>query len=905
MDVYLEHPAYLWILVAAIPLLAFAAWRSYALAPRWKRVASLSVRIVGIGLVVLALCRPVWRLEKPDQTVAFAVDVSDSLDQQVLQSALDHVAAATRTLGRAQQAALIVFAGRPKVVRALGAEPITFDAPPADGLSLREQVLHRHVKDEVKQEILAIERNLSGDDAQARLDKAKQRLARIEAFETEVGSGDTDIREALRLARSVLPEDSRRRVVLFSDGNWTRNDPAAELEFTAKAKVSVDVVPLERSKPNEVVAERLSVPGQVKVREPVELELQVSSAEAREVEIKLYRDHFLLTSDKVALQKGRNTIRVPKQELDEGFHEFQVRIDAKDDPTPENNVARAVVVVEGRPKVLLVEADEHDARHLEQALRDEQIAVEVRPTVGFPDNLNDLLSFDVLMISDVPATSLQTAQLGLVKRYVKDYGGGLVMLGGEKSFGLGGYYRTPVEDALPVRMPIKKTIEKPNLALVLVLDRSGSMAGEKLMLAKEAAIASVEVLKNKDQIGVVVFDSAPDWVVELQPATNREEITTQISRVTEGGGTFIYCGLYQAWEALTNSTAKLKHCIVLTDGHTEGSREEHLDLVARMAAEGMTVSTVGIGDADQPLLTAIAEMGNGEAYFTNDFGSIPQIFTKETLRASKSMLVEEPFVPSVTAAGKDDPLLRGIDLQSAPLLMGYVATTPKELAKLVLVSDYGDPVLAHWNYGLGRSAAFTSDAKSRWGADWVAWPNFGKFWAQVVRSVMSTGTTSVLQQTADIRVDKGEVEVAIDTRDREGYFRDEVQPEVALVDAAGQSRRLTTEHAAPGLYRTRFPIETYGDFVRMRVETRLEGQLVGLKNYAVVESYAPEYRAAAADRGFLDQVAKTTTGRTAPPPDQAFAFTGDPARGLRDLWRLCALLAALLLPLDIALRRLG
>lgn len=905
MDLYLEHPAYMALLVAVVPLLLWAALKSYAIAPRWKRVASLLLRLVGVTLVLLAVARPVWRLQKPDQTVAFAIDVSDSLDRDALQSAADHVLAATRQLEGHQRAAVLVFAGRARVVRPLLRDPVGFSAAPDDTLGLREMVLHRFVKDEIKAEILTLERNLSGDDAQARLDKSRQRLARIEGFEAELSTGETDVREALRLARSLLPDDSRRRVVLFSDGNWTRNDPEAELEFTARAGVIVDTVMLDRPRPNEVVAERLSVPGQVKVREPVELELQVSSSADREVEFKLYRDQFLLTTDKMTLTKGRNTVRIPKQELDEGFHEFAVRIDAKGDPTPENNVARAVVVVEGRPKVLLIEAHEADARYLEQALRDEQINVEVRPTAGFPDSLNDLLSFDVLMISDVPATALVTNQLALVKQYVKDYGGGLVMLGGEKSFGLGGYYRTPIEDALPVRMPIKKTIEKPNLALVLVIDRSGSMAGEKLALAKEAAIASVEVLKNKDQIGVVVFDSAPDWVVELQPATNREEIVTSISRVTEGGGTFIYCGLYQAWEALNGSTAKLKHCIVLTDGHTEGSREEHLDLVARMAAEGMTVSTVGIGDADQPLLTALAEMGNGEAYFTNDFGSIPQIFTKETLRASKSMLVEEPFVPAVTLAGKDDPILRGVELASAPLLMGYIATTPKELAKLVLVSDYGDPVLAHWNYGLGRSAAFTSDAKARWGADWISWPHFGKFWAQVVRSVMSTGTTSILQQTADIRIDKGEVEVAIDTRDREGYFRDEVQPEVAVVDATGQARRLTTEHAAPGLYRARFPLETYGDFVRMRIESRLDNQLVGLKNYAVVESYAPEYRAATADRAFLEHVASATHGSSASAPDKAFVFAGAPARGLRDLWRLCALLAALLLPLDIALRRLG
>ena len=221
------------------------------------------------------------------------------------------------------------------------------------------------------------------------------------------------------------------------------------------------------------------------------------------------------------------------------------------------------------------------------------------------------------------------------------------------------------------------------------------------------------------------------------------------------------------------------------------------------------MSTVGIGDADQDLLTAMAELGQGESYFTNDFGSLPQIFSKETLRASKSMLVEEPFVPSVTET--TDQLLKGVELADAPLLMGYVSTTPKEAARLLLVSDYGDPILAKWNYGLGRSVAFTSDAKNRWATDWVSWSHFGKFWGQVVRSVMSTGTTHALQQAADIRLHKGEVRVAIDTRDREGRFLDALQPDVAIVDASGGTRGVETKHAAPGLYEGRFRLDTYGD----------------------------------------------------------------------------------------------
>jgi uncharacterized membrane protein len=896
MQVHLEHPEFLWLLAGAVPLLLWAALKSYAIAARWKRVLSFLLRVLGVLLVTLALARPVLRLASPDQCVVFALDVSDSVEAGAIDRALAQIGAATKELAAHQRAALLAFGGRALVLRDLASEPIT---PAKEQVELLQ---HRRAKETLRQELLAIERDLTRTGPAA-LEERRALLAAIEKQESEMQAQETDVREALRLARSLMPDSARRRIVLFSDGNWTRGDPEAELQLLARAGITVDVIPFERARPGEVVAERLLAPSQVRIREPVELELQVGAAEEREVRLKLFRDQFLLKSEKVLLKKGRNSVRIPKQELDEGFHEFQAVLETAGDPTPENNSARAVVVVDGRPKVLLLEGREEDARWLEQALRDEDIAVEVRPPIGFPEDMNELLGFDVLMLSDVPATDLLTSQLALVKSYVRDFGGGLIMAGGEKSFGLGGYYRTPVEDALPVRMPIKKTIEKPNLALVIVLDRSGSMSGEKLALAKEAAIAAVEVLKAKDQIGVVAFDSAAEWAVELQPASNREEVATLVARIAVGGGTLIYSGLYEAYEALHDCSAKLKHCIVLTDGHTEGSREEHLDLVHRMASEEITVSTVGIGEADQALLQALAEAGNGEAYFTNDFGSIPQIFTKETLRASKSMLVEDPFVPVVIEG--DDQILKGVEIADAPLLLGYVATSPKETARVLMVSDHGDPVLARWNYGLGRAAAFTSDIKNRWAVDWVGWPQFGKFWGQVVRSVMSTGTTSPLQQTADVQLQRGEVKIALDTRDREGRFLDEVVPSVHVVDAVGNARALPMTHHAPGLVETRFPLPAYGEFVRLRVESRLQDQVVALKKYAVVESYPPEYRAAAADLAFLETAHAATGGRRLGEAAGCFDFAGDPASGLRDLWRLLVLLAVLLLPLDIALRRLA
>ena len=239
MEIYLEHPVYLWILAGVVPLVIFAAIKSYAIAPTWKRLTSTGLRLLALALVLLAVCRPVWRLPRPDQTVVFALDISDSIEKDAYQDAVQHIEEATSELESHQRAALVLFGGRAVVQRGLSSEPIEIKGDIAD------VVYHRTAEDEAKQGILEIERDLSGDGAQQRLDEARARLSRIESIEKEIGTAETNVREALRLARSVLPEDSVRRVVMFSDGNWTRDDPEAELAFLARAGIVLDTRTIE------------------------------------------------------------------------------------------------------------------------------------------------------------------------------------------------------------------------------------------------------------------------------------------------------------------------------------------------------------------------------------------------------------------------------------------------------------------------------------------------------------------------------------------------------------------------------------------------------------------------------------------------------------------------------------
>ena len=358
--------------------------------------------------------------------------------------------------------------------------------------------------------------------------------------------------------------------------------------------------------------------------------------------------------------------------------------------------------------------------------------VDVRPPRGAPENLAELQNYDLFILSNVPATSLSLRQMEVARTYVQDLGGGLLMLGGDQSFGLGGYYKTSLEEILPVRSDFEKEKEKPSLALMLVIDKSGSMGGEKIEMAKEAARAAVELLGPSDKIGVLAFEGENFWVSEMHPCSDKGFVLDRIASLEAGGGTVMAPAMEEAHETLRSTVAKLKHVIILTDGVSAPGDFE--GIAQAMTADRITCSTVAIGgEADQSLLEEIARLGNGRSYVADDPGQVPQIFAKETVTASKSAINEQPFPPTVV---RSTQVLSEIRLDEAPFLLGYVVTRPKPTAEVILATESGDPLLAWWRYGLGVTVAFTSDAKARWAAEWISWPQFGQFWAQVVRHAL-------------------------------------------------------------------------------------------------------------------------------------------------------------------------
>jgi len=451
-------------------------------------------------------------------------------------------------------------------------------------------------------------------------------------------------------------------------------------------------------------------------------------------------------------------------------------------------------------------------------------------------------------------------------------------------------------------MQIKDQQRRPQLAMVFIIDHSGSMAetsggATKLELAKEAAARSVELLMPNDRVGVITFDDVAQWVVPLTELSDPADVINRIGSIRVGGGTDIYAGVLAMSKALPADSAQVKHVILLTDGGASPSGIS--ELVRKLHDENnITLTAVGVGRDAAPFLPHLAEVGGGRYHFAADPGSIPSIFTEETTLASRSYIEEREFFPKQVSSS---PVLNGIT--EVPPLQGYVATSPKDAAQTILVSDQDDPILAAWQYGLGKAVAFTSDATGRWGKQWIDWEKFPQFWGQVVRYTIGDPNASALSVNVDQQGDTAKV--IVEARDASGNFLNGYTLNGNVVNPAGSAQPIELQQVAPGRYEGSFQPRDQGAYVIGIAGQSANGEAVN-ERAGWVLSYSPEYRNFESDPDALYQVAMAGQGHVATgDPADALAHTRSAPPATRPVWPWLLLIAALLLPFDVGVRRLA
>lgn len=830
----LTHPIFLAGLIA-MPLLLYYFYRSLVDFARWQMMLSLGCRVAIVLLLVLALAGMTLFQPTHEQFVVFAIDKSLSVGDDSRKAADEFVQQALAA-GDAKRAAFLDFAAEPGLVQ---------------------------------------------------IDRTKEA--------PKLEENGTNPAAAIEAAAAAIPPSYVPHIVLLSDGNATAGDA---LKAALRAGIPISTLPLKTRDDLEVQVSSVQVPAQVREGEPFNVEVVIDSNHDDEGTIEVFRGPHKILSERRKLKKGENRYQFRQSLTQERLATFTVMVRSlTSDTLLDNNSASGLVFTSGKPRVLLIEHDPKLAKHLAWALEQEEIQVDVRPSQGMPDSLTDLQNYELLILSNVPATALTQRQMEITRTYVQDLGGGLIMLGGDQSFGLGGYYKTVLEEILPVRSDFEKEKEKPSLAMVLVIDKSGSMGGQKMELTKEAAKNAVELLGGQDKVGVVAFEGETFWVSEVQSAANKSTILERISSIEAGGGTVMAPAMEEAYQALQSTTAKLKHVIILTDGISSPGDFE--GIAANMAAARITCSTVAVGeDSDRKLLEEIARIGNGRSYFTNDPTSVPQIFTKETVAASKSAISEQPFTPQIVRPSR---VLADIDFETAPFLLGYVVTRPKPTCELVLASESRDPLLAWWRYGLGMTVAFTSDAKSRWAAEWLTWPGYSKFWAQLVRHAMRKSEAKGIVVQVDHKNRKATA--TLDSVDAAGKFLNHADTELTIIDPQLGKKKLEMAQTAPGRYVAEFDTPQSGAY-HLEIAQKHQGKLLYQQSRGLMVGYPDELRLRPTNRELLETIARVTGGTFEPSPEAVFATTERTALRGTPLWPYLISIAAALFLLDVALRRI-
>ncbi|MDZ4778696.1 MAG: VWA domain-containing protein [Planctomycetia bacterium] len=844
------------LLVAAPVLIAFFV-RSLSDFPRRQRIVSLVTRSLIVLLVILALAGFTLLRPTDEQFVMILADQSLSVGDDGAKRVNEYLDAALRNTG-ANRVAYLPFGVAPGIVQN---ERIIYGESPS----------------------------LMGEQ-----DKSPG-AAKAPSTEKSPLRDGTNLAAAMEAAAGYLPPGYVPRIVVFTDGNETHGDALAT---ASRSRMPISTVPLPTRSEPEVQVSEVKVPAEVREGEPFYVEVTVHSNHDDEGLIEVFRGDHKAISEQKKLTAGENVFRFQQSIERDRLAAFSARVSGlKTDTLLDNNMDSGLVFAAGKPRVLIIESDPTLIRDLAYALEDEGIQADIRPPQGMPETLSDLQNYELLMLSNVPATALTQQQMEITRTYVQELGGGFIMLGGEQSFGLGGYYKSTLEEILPVRSDFEKEKEKPSLGMVLVIDKSGSMDGDKIEMAKSAARSAAELLGNRDQVAVLAFDGDTYVISEMQSASNKGKISDEIGRIESGGGTTMYPAMEMANEILMSTPAKLKHVIILTDGVSSPGDFE--GLAQQMTSAKITVSTVAVGeDSDTTLLDSIARIGKGRHYATTDPAQVPQIFAKETVTASKSAIDEQPFVPQVIRATH---ALREVDMESAPFLLGYVMTRPKPTCEVILATEKGDPLLAWWRYGLGMTAAFTSDAKSRWAAEWMTWPGFGKFWTQVIRQTMRKSDARGI--VVDTKRQGGAADLTVDAVSDLGQFLNGAEVELTVIDPQLKREKSILRQAAPGRYVSSFPTPRQGAH-HLEIALKQNGQVVYRQSRGLMVGYSDELRIKPTNEQLLKSVARVSGGAYAPPPESLFAATDQTVTRPTQLWPFLASSALALFILDVALRRI-
>jgi len=873
--VQFDAPIWLLLLPVCAALVVWIARKSLSGLGSVTRYVALAIRLIVIMLIVGALAEPSWRRESKDVAVTVVLDTSESVPTAKQGEVDEFINRATQTTERRDDRLGVVTAAKEAFVQSLPTR-------------LNKQLTRQHI-----------------------------------------GAVDgTNLAAAVRLAMAVMPKDAANRILLATDGNETIGSLLQAAEVAKALGIPIDVLPLRYKYDNEVLVDRLAAPASAREGENVNLHVVLKSIKPATGRLTILQNGDALDLDPknpgstagvmVSLKEGLNVLQVPIAGLRSGPQKFEAVFvpesqggRAIGDSILENNKALAVTFVSGEGRVLVLSDDREASQYIVEALNAAKIRTEIRPSAQAPATLTELNAYDAVVMVDQSAYGYSQQQQEELRQYIHDTGGGLIVVGGPNSFGAGGWIGSPLEDALPVNLDIPSKRQMPKGALALVIHSCEMPEG--VFYGKKVCTAAVESLSRLDLVGIVEYgwQGTTSWVHKLAPVGDGSAVKRSIQNLMFGDMPDFTPSLQMAYDGLKAVDAGQRHVIMISDGDPQVPPATLLD---KFLDAHITISTVGVfphGGGDTGRMQHISSTTKGRHYQVNtqkELASVPQIFIKEAQTVRRSLLWEgAPFNPTLVPGLSDS--IRG--LSQVPPISGYVVTAEREgLALVSMKGKEGDPIMAQWQYGLGKVIAYTSDGATRWNPGWVAWPNYKAFWEQNVRWAMRPGGSANVRVVTENKGDQTLVTVeALDAKGERLNFAN-FKGRLALPD--GQGVDVNLKQVGPGRYQGTVATDKSGSYVlSLRYaapdDSVKDGILEGSVQAAVTRPFADEYRMMEDNTPLLTQIAAMTGGRVLdwkPDTDDVWSREGVKMPvALRPIWLFVAVLGIGLFLADVGVRR--
>ncbi|MCR4647741.1 MAG: VWA domain-containing protein [Lachnospiraceae bacterium] len=714
-------------------------------------------------------------------------------------------------------------------------------------------------------------------------------------FQTDVNTGATNLEEAVKLAVTQLPSDSASRIVLITDGNENEGALKSAAADVIASGCVFEIKELEEDVSDEVYVSDMSIPNQVGLGENFNIEVEVESNVACDAVVKLYAGRTLKGEQEVHLQKGTNQLIFVDTQSNEGLKTYKVVVESKKDTITVNNEFSAYTNIETQLPVLIVEGTQGNSKNFRNVLDSIGIEYDLASPGTVPTDMPSLMQYSSVALVDVFRGDLREEFPDLLDEFVKNNGGGLIMTGGSQSFALGGYKDTVLEEMSPVYMDINGENEVPSMAMVMVIDHSGSMDDGSVItyldLAKQSAAAAVDYLRPTDYVGVIAFDDMYTRVVPIQNVDNKEDIQRKIYGIPSGGGTSIYPALEAAVNDINKCNAAIKHIVLLTDGQDYNTGYDQLLNI--MNSAGITLSCVAVGSGcNDQLLEDLATKGNGRIFYSDENTDLPRIFAQEVFLASNTYIVEEVFSPTVTS---NDKIIREVAADGMPDLYGYVATTKKERSIDLLESFQNDPILSYWQYGLGKTVAWTSDISGEWSAEYSNWENTTLLWHNIMKILSEDNGMEGTYANVEQKGNK-----AVVTYTTEEYSAD-TKVYATVYDENGNSSEIELDAVKPGEYSAQIDTKETGIYT-INVQQQDKEEIVSSINTAAIMQYSLEY-IFYPDNTLLDEFAASTGAQFIENPKEVFKINPEFVKARFNLWIPLLIIASLLFLIDIAVRR--